>query len=123
MALGSPAWLFPAASPASLGTGRRVPSGGGLMNESSKSHRRGTKPALRPAPVELPEPAGAEPDWSELPNLDWSNDALPNSVVVFNFAVRQLMILASACPDFGVRSHAAEFLAREFSPYRAQAVS
>jgi hypothetical protein len=46
--------------------------------------------------------------------LDW--DRCPNRKTIYRHAIRQLHLLATLCPDFGVRQSAAIFLAKEFAP-------
>jgi hypothetical protein len=47
--------------------------------------------------------------------LDW--DRCPNRKTIYRHAIRQLHLLATLCPDFGVRQSAAIFLAKEFAPH------
>jgi hypothetical protein len=46
--------------------------------------------------------------------LDW--DIGPDRETLYSHAIRQLHLLATLCPDFGVRQSAAIFLAKEFAP-------
>jgi hypothetical protein len=69
--------------------------------------------------VELQEQSAIDLSCGEVDVPDWADRELPDPVRVYNFAVRQLMLLAAACPEFEVRAAAARFLCSEFPPAKS----
>jgi hypothetical protein len=56
--------------------------------------------------------------FSEIGVPDWNDGELPDPIRIYSFAVKQLMILAAACPASEVRAAAARFLCAEFAPVK-----
>jgi hypothetical protein len=93
--------------------------------ESSRTLRaskvRGAKKELVPESL-APEDHGGIGHWDPIyggPIPAWDENVLPNATQMYSFAVRQMALLAAACPVVEVRKAAAEFLAKEFAPVRS----
>jgi hypothetical protein len=86
---------------------------------------RGAKKELVPDGL-APEDCGGIRHWDPLyggPIPEFDENALPDATQMYSFAVRQMALLAAACPVLEVRKAAAEFLVKEFAPVRSGGVS
>jgi hypothetical protein len=69
--------------------------------------------------MEVQQPNPPDLFASEVSIPDWDINEPPNSLHLYNFAIKQMMILAGSCPVYEVRAHAIAFLAKEFAPAKA----
>jgi hypothetical protein len=71
---------------------------------------------LKPEVLEGQEQNVTDPFCGEVVIPRWLDGQLPDALALYNFGLKQMAVLAAACPDFTVRISAARFFSTEFSP-------